>query len=194
MSLQSRTDQQLIDDYVCGSHESLEFLIHRHKSRVFSYILFIVKNKHLAEDIFQETFIRVVHSLKQDNYRDEGRFLSWVLRIAHNLTMDHYRINKRMRYQDHNSDFDIFDTFLVQEQTVEEKLVIDQIHKDITKLLEYLPPEQKEVIIMRHFYDMSFKEIAEELDINLSTVMARMRYSLRRMRKLIKKKNIIITS
>jgi RNA polymerase sigma factor (sigma-70 family) len=194
MSLQSKTDQQLIDDYVyCGDQASLEFLVHRHKRRIFGYILVVVKNKHLAEDIFQETFIKVVKGLKLGTYRDEGRFLSWVLRIAHNLMMDHYRINKRMRYQEHSKEFDIFETFHVQEQTVEEKLVIDQIHKDIRALLEYLPPEQKEIIIMRHYYNMTFVEIAEELDIGLNTVLGRMRYALKRMRKLIKKKEIVIS-
>jgi len=192
MSLQLTSDAELIDNYLCGCHASLEVLIHRHKRRIFSYILMVVKDKHLAEDIFQDTFIKVVNTLRNGTYVDQGRFLSWVLRIAHNLMIDHFRISKRIPYMEKNQEMDIFDTIHTEEYSVEEKMVIDQIHKNVRALIEFLPPDQKEVIIMRHYYDMSFKEIAEEIDVSINTALGRMRYGLKNLRRLIEKKELIM--
>jgi RNA polymerase sigma factor (sigma-70 family) len=193
MSLQLRSDKQLIDDYYCGCQSSIEILIHRYKRKVYSYLIMLVKDHHLADDLFQDTFIKVVNCLKAGDYKDEGKFIAWVLRIAHNLTMDHFRVSKRIPFIPNREDRDIFDTLHIAERTVEEKFVSDQIHSDLRYLLEYLPPNQKEIIMMRHYYDMSFIEIADELGISTNTATGRMRHALIGIRKLIKKKEIIIT-
>jgi RNA polymerase sigma-70 factor (ECF subfamily) len=193
MSLQLTTDKQLIDSYLAGSHSSLEVLIHRHKKRVYSYIYMVVKDKHLAEDIFQDTFVKVVNSLRSGAYNDTGKFLPWVMRIAHNITIDHFRISKRIPYVHNSEEKDIFEFIHILEHSTEDKMVIDQIHKNVKALLEFLPPEQKEVIIMRHYYDMSFKEISEEIDTSLNTVLGRMRYGLINLRKIIEQKQLVMT-
>jgi RNA polymerase sigma factor (sigma-70 family) len=193
MSLQSITDKQLIDSYLSGCHSSFEILVNRHKKRVHSYIFMLVKDKHLAEDLFQDTFIKVVNSLRSKKYKDKGKFLPWVLRIAHNLVMDHFRVSKHILYNHSKGDQDIFNSINMMEHSIEDKMVIDQIHKNVKALLEYLPPKQKEVIIMRHYYDMSFKEIAEEIDESINTVLARMRYGIRNLKNITEHNKLIIS-
>ncbi len=193
MSTVSPTDKQLIDCYLSGNHSCLEVLINRHKKRIYSYINMMLKDAQLAEDIFQDTFIKVIGTLRSGSYKDEGKFLPWVMRIAHNLIMDHFRVSKHMPMAENKENKDIFESVNILEHSIEDKMVIDQIHKNVRALLEYLPPDQKEIIMMRHYYDMSFIEIAEELDISINTAIGRMRYGLSKMRKLIKQKELIMT-
>ncbi len=189
------SDKQLIKEYLNGNQISLEKLISRHKNRVFAYILMVVKNKQLADDIFQDTFIKVINTMKAGSYKEEGKFIQWVMRIAHNLIIDYFRKSKRIPVIDNdNSEFDIFDTISLTDKSIEEKLIVDQIHKDVRELIEYLPPEQKEVLYMRHYSDMSFKDIAEQTDVSINTALGRMRYALINLRKLVREKNIILTT
>lgn len=187
------TDNELISHYRTGDESSIQTLIYRYKRKVFSYILMIVKEKHLAEDIFQDTFIKVIHTLKSGNYNEEGKFLPWVNRIAHNLIIDHFRRNKRLPMVENNDEYDIFSTIMVFDDCVETKLVTEQIHADIKNLIEYLPEEQREVLKMRHYAEMSFKEIAEQTNVSINTALGRMRYALINLRKLIKDNNVSIS-
>ena len=187
-------DSQLIAEYLDGNQNSLEILIHRHKNRVFAYILMVVKDKQLADDIFQDTFIKVINTIQAGNYKEEGKFIQWVMRIAHNLIIDYFRKSKRIPVVDNDSyDFDIFDTIQFTDASVEEKMILDQIHKDVRELIEHLPKEQKEVLFMRHYTEMSFKDIAEQTDVSINTALGRMRYALINLRKLIKEKDIVLT-
>ncbi|MDX9942756.1 MAG: sigma-70 family RNA polymerase sigma factor [Bacteroidales bacterium] len=186
-------DQELIRQFINGDHASLEELIKRHQRKVFSYILLIIKDKHLAEDIFQDTFIKVINTLRAGSYNEEGKFLPWVMRIAHNLIIDFFRKSKRMPYVENSEEYDLFETLMVFEDTIEDKLIIEQIHKDVQRLVEYLPEEQKEVLKMRHYKDMSFKEIAEQTNVSINTALGRMRYALINLRKMVNEKEIILT-
>ena len=187
-------DSQLITEYLDGNQNSLEILIHRHKNRVFAYILMVVKDKQLADDIFQDTFIKVINTIQAGSYKEEGKFIQWVMRIAHNLIIDYFRKSKRLPVVDNDSyEFDIFDTIQFTDVSVEEKMIIDQIHKDVRELIEHLPKEQKEVLFMRHYSDMSFKDIAEQTDVSINTALGRMRYALINLRKLIQEKDIVLT-
>ena len=194
MSDQLTSDQGLIDSYLAGNHACLEVLIHRHKKRVFSYIMMVVRDNHLAEDIFQDTFIKVVNTLRSGTYKEEGKFLQWVMRIAHNLIIDHFRKAKRIPTIENGGEFDVFDTLKNFEHSVEDTIVRDQIHSDVRTLIDHLPDEQKEVLIMRHYQEMSFKDIAEQTNVSINTALGRMRYALINLRKLIEKKEIILTA
>lgn len=187
------SDQELVRQYIEGDHSSLEALIKKHQSKIFSYIMLIVKDRHLAEDIFQDTFIKVINTLKAGSYNEEGKFLPWVMRIAHNLVIDFFRKSKRMPMVENSEDYDIFETLRIFEHTIEDKLVIEQIHQDVKNLIEYLPDEQKLVLKMRHYSDMSFKEIAEQTNVSINTALGRMRYALINLRKLVDEKSIILT-
>jgi len=188
------TDQQLIDHYLEGNQKYLEILIQRHKQKVFGYILMVVKDRNLAEDIFQDTFIKVINTLHSGTYKEEGKFLQWVMRIAHNLIIDHFRKLKKIPTVEGPSEFDIFETLNVFEDNVEDKIIYEQIQTDIKRLIEFLPSEQKEVLIMRHYRDMSFKEIAEQTNVSINTALGRMRYALINLRKLISSKDIVLTN
>jgi RNA polymerase sigma-70 factor (ECF subfamily) len=187
------SDQLLIRQFINGDHNSLEILVKRHQRKVFSYILLIVKDKHLAEDIFQDTFIKVINTLRAGAYNEEGKFLPWVMRIAHNLVIDFFRKSKRMPYVENSEEYDLFETLKVYEETIEDKLIIAQIHSDVRKLIEYLPEEQKEVLKMRHYQDMSFKDIADQTNVSINTALGRMRYALINLRKMVNEKEIILT-
>lgn len=190
----SISDKELIRKYLGGDHVALEKLISKHESRIFAYIFMVVKDKDLADDIFQDAFIKVVNTLRAGNYKEEGKFLQWVMRIAHNLVIDHFRKEKRIPVVNNSSDdFDIFDTIQLEAPSVEELMVTDQIHKDVRRLIEFLPEEQKEVLKMRHYANMSFKDIAEQTDVSINTALGRMRYALINLRKLIEEKNLILT-
>jgi RNA polymerase sigma factor (sigma-70 family) len=194
MNTQVVSDQELIRQYLSGEHSSLEKLINRHQSRVYAYILMVVKDKHLSDDIFQDTFIKVVNTLRSGSYKEEGKFIQWVMRIAHNLIIDHFRKAKRIPVVDNkNEDFDIFSNLRLSDESIEDKMILEQIHEDVRKLIEYLPAEQKEVLIMRHYAGMSFKDIAEQTEVSINTALGRMRYALINLRKLIDKKEIILT-
>jgi RNA polymerase sigma-70 factor (ECF subfamily) len=194
MKTQMPPDKELVSSYLEGNHISLEKLIQRHQNRVFAYILMVVKDKQLADDIFQDTFIKVINTVRSGAYKEEGKFIQWVMRIAHNLIIDYFRKSKRIPVvENDNDDFDIFDTIKFTDPSIEEQMITDQIHDDVRKLIELLPPEQKEVLFMRHYSEMSFKDIAEQTDVSINTALGRMRYALINLRKLIKEKNVILT-
>ncbi|RLD33437.1 MAG: RNA polymerase subunit sigma-24, partial [Bacteroidetes bacterium] len=161
MDLAKADEKQLIKSYLNGNHASLQVLIKRHQNRLYSYIFLLVKDKQLADDIFQDTYLKVINTLKQGNYRDEGKFIQWVMRIAHNLIIDHFRKSKKVSFvESQNNEYDVFDTIRLTDPSVEERLVTKQIHSDVNKLLQYLPDEQKEVIMLRCYAGLSFRDIA----------------------------------
>ncbi|MFW6370825.1 MAG: RNA polymerase sigma factor [Bacteroidota bacterium] len=187
-------DNELVQRFVEGDQNSLEVLIHRHKSRVYSYILLIVKNQELAEDIFQETFIKVIRSLKRGKYVENGKFVSWVLRISHNLIIDHFRKEKLQGTVSNDSiEVDLFNSQKFSEATIEDQIVNTQILSEVKELVKELPEDQQQVIYMRHYMDMSFKEIAGQTGVSINTALGRMRYALINLRKLIKEKNLTLT-
>ena len=194
MSIQTISDQELISRYLSGNESSLEQLIYRHKNKVFSYILMVVKNKPHADDIFQDTFIKVINTLKSGAYKEEGKFIQWVMRIAHNLVIDHFRKNKRIPLVETvHGEGSILDNLSLYDDSIEDRMITEQIHNDVRALIEYLPAEQREVLMMRHYSDMSFKDIAEQTDVSINTALGRMRYALINMRKMIESKDIILT-
>jgi len=187
------TDNELIVRYAAGDEIALKNLINRHQKKIFSYILMSVKNRELAEDIFQDTFIKVINTLKSENYKEEGKFLQWVMRIANNLKIDYYRKMQRMPVFESNRDFNIFDVLNGTDPSIEQKIIMEQIYSDVTNLVQYLPSEQREVLEMRIYNDVSFKDIAELTGVSINTALGRMRYALINLRKLIKERNVIIS-
>ncbi len=185
-------DKELVKKFMSGDSNALETLINRHKERVYTYIFFIVKNEKLAEDIFQDTFIKVIKSLRKGKYNEQGIFVSWVIRIAHNLTIDYFRKQSRMPTysNDENPDIDIFNSRKFSDATIEDEIIEDQIASEVRQLVDILPDEQKEVVLLRHFGNLSFKEIAEQTDVSINTALGRMRYALINLRKLIEEKNL----
>lgn len=187
-------DNELVQRFISGDQNALEILIHRHKGRVFSYILLIVKKQDLAEDIFQETFIKVIRSLKKEKYIENGKFISWVLRISHNLIIDHFR-KEKLKGTISNDSFegDLFNSQKFSDETVEDKMINAQILSEVKDLIKELPEDQQQVIYMRHYLDLSFKEIADLTDVSINTALGRMRYALINLRKLVEKKNLILS-
>lgn len=193
MSMQNnQSDKVLIRQYVDGNDSAFEILLSRYKSRVFSYILFTTKNESLSNDIFQDTFMKVIRTLKKGKYREEGKFLPWVNRIAHNLIIDHYRRSQKFPTTSGGENFDIFDIIPSHDLNIEEETIKDQILADVKKLIQHLPDDQKEVLMMRMYFDMSFKEIAERTDVSINTALGRMRYALINLRKLVDSKQITL--
>ncbi|MCK4922352.1 MAG: sigma-70 family RNA polymerase sigma factor [Bacteroidales bacterium] len=189
-----KTDFELVEEFIKGNPVSIELLINRHKSKVFTYIILIVKKEQLAEDIFQDTFIKVINSLKAGKYKDNGRFLSWVIRIAHNLTIDHFRKEKQLNtISNDNYETDLFNSKKMSDKNIEDNLIQSQIENDIRKLIDKLPEDQKEVILLRHYGELSFKEIAQQTDVSINTALGRMRYALINLRKLIEKYDMSLT-
>lgn len=186
------TDNELIASYQSGNEHALRTLITRYEKRLFSYIMLSVKNKELAEDIFQDTFIKVINTIRSGNYHEEGKFFQWIMRIANNLKIDYYRKMQRMPIFDSNGDFDIFEVLSTHEDSVEQKLIREQIYHDLHRIIEYLPQEQKEVLVMRIYQDYSFKEISELTGVSINTALGRMRYALINLRKLITKNKVVI--
>jgi len=188
------TDQDLVKRFLDGDQGSIEILINRHKNKVFTYISILVKNQQLAEDVFQDTFIKVVKSLHSGKYKDNGKFVSWVIRIAHNLIIDHFRKEKQLNTcLNEDYETDIFNSKKLSEENIEDILIKDQILNDVRSLIEELPEDQKQVILLRHYGGLSFKEIAEQTHVSINTALGRMRYALINMRKLIEEKNISLT-
>ena len=186
-------DSVLVSDYINGNEKALEKLIIRHKQRIYSFIYSKVLNRDITEDVFQDTFIKVINTLKRGKYNEEGKFLPWVMRIAHNLVIDHFRKNNRMPKFRNTDEFDIFSVLSDNSMNAENQLIKDQIHNDVRELIQELPADQKEVLIMRLYKDMSFKEISEITDVSINTALGRMRYALINLRKLVDEKNIILT-
>ena len=194
MQSQKLDDSVLVSKYIAGNERCLEILILRHKQRIFSFIYSKVQDRDVSEDIFQDTFIKVINTLKMGKYNEEGKFLPWVMRIAHNLIIDHFRKGNRMPTFQNTDEFDIFSVLSDSDLSAENKLIKNQIHEDVKKLIEELPVDQKEVLMMRIFKDMSFKEISEQTDVSINTALGRMRYALINLRKMIDNNNIILTN
>ncbi|WP_299667556.1 sigma-70 family RNA polymerase sigma factor [uncultured Polaribacter sp.] len=188
------SDSILVSDYISGKEASLAILIKRHQQRLFSFIYSKVQDKDITEDVFQDTFIKVIKTLKKGNYNEEGKFLPWVMRIAHNLVIDHFRKNNRMPSFKNTDEFDIFSVLNDGTLNAEKQLIQEQIYNDVRELINELPEEQKEVLVMRMYKDMSFKEISENTNVSINTALGRMRYALINMRKLIEKHNIILVN
>lgn len=193
MKASNLSDQELIKGYLSGNESSLELIINRHKNKVYSYILMVVKSPQIADDLFQDTFIKVINTLKSGTYNEEGKFIHWVMRIAHNLVIDHFRKKKRLPIKETSDERDIFELINIKTESIEDLLITDQIHKDLKVLINYLPEEQKEVLIMRHYVGMSFKDIAEETEVSINTALGRMRYAILNIRKLVEDHNISLS-
>lgn len=188
------SDEQLVRDFVAGNSGSIDVLIERHKAKIFSYIVMCVKQQELAEDIFQEAFIRVIKTLKEGRYNDSGKFSSWVMRIAHNLIIDYYRKQKNLAIiSNDNYEYDLFNSTSFADKSVEEEIVYSQVLKEVSLLVNLLPENQREVVVMRHYRDLSFKEIAEETNVSINTALGRMRYAIMNLRRLAEERNISLT-
>lgn len=187
-------DSELVRDYISGDERALEMLINKHNQRITSFIYSKVLDRDITEDIFQDTFIKVINTLKKGSYSEEGKFLPWVMRIAHNLIIDHFRKNKRMPKFEGNDDFNIFSVIGDDKLNAEKQIIKDQIDSDLGQLIEELPDDQREVLIMRIYKDMSFKEISENTGVSINTALGRMRYALINLRKIIDKHNIVLTN
>ncbi len=192
MSVLNLNDSELVRFYINGDESALSVLIKRHKAKVYNFIYSKIGDEILTEDVFQDTFIKVINTLKRGKYNEEGKFLSWVMRIAHNLVIDHFRKENRMPKYENNGELDVFLFIKDEELNVENKLIKSQIEKDIRLLIENLPQEQKEVLVMRHYEDLSFKEIAENTGVSINTALGRMRYALINLKKMIKENNIVM--
>ena len=185
-------DSTLVKNYIQGDENSLEILIHRHKSKIYNFIFSKVLDRDTAEDIFQETFIKVIRTLKNGSYNEEGKFLSWVMRISHNLIIDFFRKSNRMPKFQPSDDYDIFQFIKDAVPSVENKLINQQVVDDLKKLILQLPNDQKEVINMRIYRDMSFKEISDITGVSINTALGRMRYAIINLRKIVEKNKIIL--
>jgi RNA polymerase sigma-70 factor (ECF subfamily) len=191
-------DQELVHLYINGNESALSKLVHRHKREIFSHIMQLVRDKAAAEDIFQDTFIKVINTLKKGTYKEEGKFLPWVIRISHNLTIDYFRREQRIptisgTTTKDGKEFDILNLIGICDKNREQEIIEKQIEKDVRKLIEALPDEQREVLMMRHYFDMSFKEISEQTNVSINTALGRMRYALINLRKMIEEKEIVVS-
>jgi RNA polymerase sigma factor (sigma-70 family) len=192
MRTQIKTDQELVQNYLAGSNVALEQLINRHKDKVYTSILMFTKDQYLAEDLFQDTFIKAIDKMKAGKYTEEGKFLPWVMRMSYNICIDHYRKTKRAPKVATSDGFDIFDILPFYEESAEEKLMSEQSKGKVRSLLNELPEEQREVVLLRHYYDFSFKEISELTGVSINTALGRMRYALINLRKVIEDKKIAL--
>ena len=191
-NLNESTDNQLVHSFQAGNNQALEVLIGRYKDKIFSSILFLVKDKYLAEDLFQDTFIKIIDTIRGNRYTDEGKFLPWAMRIAHNLCIDNFRKAKRIPTIKTSDDRDIFELINLTEESSDVKMMQGQSHDRVRGLLNMLTDEQREVIVLRHYADLSFKEIAEMTNTSINTALGRMRYGLINMRKMMTEKQIAL--
>ena len=191
---QDQSDDQLVALYVDGVNEAFDTLIERHKDRLYSYIFHSVKNDELADDIFQETFVKAIVTLKQGRYVENGHFPAWISRIAHNLIIDYFRQSRAVNLQStDDTEYNVLNRKELSDQTVEDTMVTQQIHRDIRRLIKALPESQREVLLMRYYKNMSFKEIAERTQVSINTALGRMRYAILNMRRIAEEHNIILT-
>ncbi len=188
------TDAVLVKNYMSGDESALSVLINRHKQRIFSFIYSKVFDRDVAEDIFQDAFIKVIKNLKLRKYNEEGKFLPWVMRISHNLVIDHFRKTNRMPKFDNSGDFNIFSVLGDPTLNAEKQIIKEQVECDLRRLIQELPEDQKEVLVMRMYRDMSFKEISERTGVSINTALGRMRYALINLRKVIGQNNIVLTN
>lgn len=186
------SDNELIATYMQGDKQAFEVLLARHQQKVFNYIFSLVKDKALADDIFQDTYIKIVNTLRSGTYRDEGKYIQWVMRIAHNLVIDHFRRNQRFPLVRTDENFDIFEVLDNSEESVEQKIIKTQIHSDVKKLIRQLPDEQRRVLVMRHYANMSFKDISDKTGVSINTALGRMRYALINMRRLAEENQMVL--
>jgi len=187
-------DAVLVSNYIKGDESALSALITRHKQKIYSFIYSKVYDRDVTEDVFQDTFIKVIRTLKLGKYNEEGKFLPWVMRIAHNLVIDHFRKNSRMPKFDNNQEFNIFSVISDSSLNAEKTIIKEQVQEDVRRLIEELPEDQKQVLVMRMYNDMSFKEISENTGVSINTALGRMRYALINLRKVIDKHNIVLTN
>lgn len=192
MNWNALSDNELIARYQAGDESALKTIILRYERRLFSYLLVSVKNKELAEDIFQDTFVKVINTIRSGNYQEEGKFFQWIMRIANNLKIDYYRRQQRMPTVSGNEDFDIFTILGTKDESIEEKMIREQTYSDLTQYVEFLPQEQKEVLKLRIYNDYSFKEIAELTNVSINTALGRMRYALINLRKIMSKHHVVL--
>lgn len=190
MQLNTISDQKLVKQYVQGNEACLEMLITRHKERIFTTIYLIVKDTYIAEDLFQEAFIKIIHNLKRKKYNEEGKFLPWATRIARNLAIDYFRKKQRMPMVTDSSGDDVFRKMKIKTENHEEYMIRQEVEDDVRSLIDRLPAEQRQVLILRHYGDLSFKEIAELTDVSINTALGRMRYALNNMRKMIEQRTV----
>ena len=197
MLLYTFPDSQLVSVYLEGNVSALETLVNRHRDRIYTFIISKVRNQALAEDIFQDAFFKVIKSLKKGKYNEEGKFLPWVMRIAHNLVIDHFRKAKRIpiagKARNKDDDFDIFDIIGNGEQSKEQTMMVGEQHEQLRTMIQELPEEQKQVLLMRHYEELSFKEISEKTGVSINTALGRMRYALINIRKLLEENNVDLT-
>lgn len=186
MHTAEKSDELLVREFITGSQIAFNDLLSRHKDKVFSYILYLVKDHETAQDIFQDTFFKVINTLKSGTYKEEGKFIQWVMRISHNLVIDFFRKGKKYPTIESKDENDVFEFLDMMEPSVEDLIIEEQISSNVRRLVEQLPPEQKEVLIMRHYMDMSFKDIAERTNVSINTALGRMRYAIINLRKMIK--------
>ncbi len=187
-------DALLVKNYIAGDENALTILINRHQSKIYGFIYSKLSDRDISDDIFQDTFIKVIKTLKSNSYNEEGKFLPWVMRISHNLIIDHYRRNKKMPMYRETEEFSIFSIMSDNVPNIESKLITTQVENDLRKLIEELPAEQKEVLMMRMYQDLSFKEISEMTGVSINTALGRMRYAIMNLRKVIDKHQIILTN
>lgn len=192
-----KSDQELIRIYLTGDESALGMLIQRHKSQIFSFLMSKLKNKAIAEDLFQDVFVKVISTMKAGKYKEEGKFLPWVMRISHNIMIDHFRKSNKMKMvraikngADESDEFDVLTNIKESSKRVDKEMEFTQIRGDLKKLIRLLPEDQKEVLIMRHYYKMSFKEISEMTNVSINTALGRMRYALINLRKMISEKEL----
>ncbi len=187
-------DGILVKSYIDGNENALSILIHRHQSKIYGFIYSKLSDRDVADDVFQDTFIKVIKTLKTKLYNEEGKFLPWVMRIAHNLIIDHYRKNNKMPMLRETEEFSIFSLISDKTMNIEQTLIAFQVENDVQKILEELPNDQKEVVMMRIYQDLSFKEISDITGVSINTALGRMRYALQNLRKVIEKNKIILTN
>jgi len=191
MNVQQLNDKELILSYLDGSHKAFEVLLNRHRNKIYTQIYLFVKDSDLAEDIFQDVFIKIIDTLRKGKYNHEGKFLQWAMRISYNMCVDHFRRSKRRTKVSATETFDIFDVLETSEDNMETTIIKSQLHKKVRNLVDQLPPEQREVVILRHYADMSFKEISQLTRVSINTALGRMRYALINMRKMANEKELL---
>jgi RNA polymerase sigma-70 factor (ECF subfamily) len=188
------SDAILVKNYVSGDEGALATLIERHQAKIYNFIYSKIQDRDLSDDIFQDTFIKVIKTLKSKSYNEEGKFLPWVMRIAHNLVVDHFRRNKKMPMQRDSGEYSVFSFLFDSSPNIENQMISEQVELDLTRLIDELPEDQKEVLMMRIYQDMSFKEISDLTGVSINTALGRMRYALMNLRKIIEKNQIILTN
>lgn len=192
MNIKSSDDRQLVRAYLEGNERAFEELLNRHKNKIYTSIYLFVKERSLAEDIFQDTFIKIIDTLRKGKYNEEGKFVQWAMRIAYNMCVDNFRRSKRKPTVSPTDEFDIFSILETNETNAEDKIIQSQTHSKLRSLVDQLPEEQREVVILRHYAEMSFKEIASLTRVSINTALGRMRYALINIRKMVEEKEIIL--